>query len=156
MDDSVKKGRREAVQVILLAFLTVLLPLPGNAATTLQVILRDSRQVFWERPVSVGDTFFLIHRNSIYGSLVWESFGIDSEGSIWLEKIKTSSPAVLEYYGLEESSSGWISLSRKIEKIPMLITPLGEVRLQYGAEKIALSALLPEGTRIEIRIHDVP
>lgn len=81
---------------------------------------------------------------------------IDAEGFIWLYKIKTNSPAVLEYYGLEESSPDWIKLSRKIGKIPMLITPLGCVSLEWKKEKIRLSALLPEGTLIEIRTHKLP
>lgn len=144
----------------LLAFLLILffnpIPSPGYTATFLQVVLRDSHQVVWERPTSTGDQFFLIHCNSIYESLVWEAFLIDSEGSIWLNKIKTNSPAVLEYYGLEESSSDWIRLSRKIGRISMLITPLGRVSLEWGKEIFPLSALLPEGTLIEIRTHKLP
>ena len=140
----------------LLILFWVLLPLPAQPATFLQVVLRDSGQVFWESPVSSGDHFILNHRNSIYGSWVQEAFLIDSEGFIWLEKLKTDSPAVLEYYGLEEASPEWIKLSRKIGKIPMLITPLGRVSLEWRKEKIGLSALLPEGTFIEIRTHKLP
>lgn len=81
---------------------------------------------------------------------------IDSEGFIWLEKIRTDSPAVLEYYGLEESAPDWIKLSRKIGKIPMMITPLGRMSLEWRKEILALSALLPEGTLIEIRTHNLP
>jgi hypothetical protein len=132
------------------------MPFPGQAATVLQVVLRDSQQVVWERPITIGDQFFLVHRNSIYESLVWEAFLVDTEGSIWLSRVKTSSPAVLEYYGLEKSSSDWVRLSRKIGRIPMLITPLGEVHLEWGKEKLSLSALMPEGTLIEIRTHKLP
>jgi hypothetical protein len=150
------RKRKKPVQVFLLILFCSLIPLPGQTATLLQVVLRDSRQVVWERPISTEDQFFLVHRNSIYESLVREAFLIDAEGSIWLNKIKTSSPAVLEYYGLEDSSSDWVRLSRKIGRIPILITSLGEVHLEWGKEKLFLSALMPEGTLIEIRTHKLP
>lgn len=152
-----KNGKRKGlIPVFLLILFLVLLPLPAYTATFLQVVLRDSRQVVWERPVSSGDRFILNHRNSIYGSVVREAFLIDSDGFIWLDKIRTDSPAVLEYYGLEESTPDWIKLSQKIGKIPMLITPLGSVSLEWRKEIFALSALLPEGTLIEIRTHELP
>jgi hypothetical protein len=149
-------GNKKGLLIVLLGLFCFLVPSPGQAARLLQVLLRDSHQVVWERPISTEDQFFLIHRNSIYESLIWEAFSIDAEGSIWLNRIKTNSPAVLEYYGLEESSSDWIRLSRKIGRIPMLITPLGEVRLEWGTENLSLSALMPEGTLIEIRTHKLP
>ena len=152
----INKEKRGLIPAFFLILFGVLLPLAAHAATFLQVVLRDSHQVIWERPASIGDQFILKHRNSIYGSWVREAFLIDAEGFIWLYQIKTNSPAVLEYYGLEESSPGWIKLSRKIGKIPMLITPLGCVSLEWKKEKIRLSSLLPEGTLIEIRTHKVP
>ncbi len=150
------RKRKKRIPAILLILLWILLPLPAYSVTFLQVVLRDADRIYWERPIYPGDQFFLIHRNSIYDTWVWEAFLIDSEGSIWLDRIKTGSPAVLEYYGLEESTSDWVRLSRKIGKIPMLITPLGEVRIEWGTEKISLSALMPEGTLIEIRTHKLP
>lgn len=129
---------------------------PVQAASVLQVVLRDSRQVIWERPIVPGELFYLIHRNSIYGSLVWEAFSVDSKGSIWLNRVKTEHPAVLEYYGLEETTKDWISLSREIGRIPLLITALGETRLEWGTESLALSDRIPDGTLIEIRTRELP
>jgi hypothetical protein len=145
---------------LLLAFLLILsvhqIPSPGYTATFLQVVLRDSHQIVWERPFPAGGHFSLVHRNSIYGALVWEGFRVDSEGSIWLEQVKTDSPAVLEYYGLEESSPDWVRLSKKIGRILMLITSLGEVHLEWGEERKSLSAIVSEGTFIEIRTVEHP
>lgn len=145
-------GRKTTILFIFhLILILFLIPSPGLTEMLLQVVLRDSRQIIWGKTVSPGEQFFLIHRNSIYDSLVWEAFLIDNKGVIWLKRIKTSSPAVLEYYGLEDFSSDWIGLSRKVDRIPMLITRGGEVCLEIGNKKVFLSALLPDGSFIEIR-----
>jgi hypothetical protein len=149
-------GKPKHLQAFLLGFILFLIPTAGRSATLLQIVLLDFKQVIWERPISPEEHFYLIHRNSIYDALVWEAFSVDPEGLIWLRRIKTTSPAVLEYYGLEDTSSDWIGLSRKIGRIPLIITSLGEVRLELGKEKVPLSALLPEGTLIEVKTHTSP
>jgi hypothetical protein len=116
----------------------------------LQVVLRDSRQVIWERGLALEDRFCLAHRNSIYGATVWEVFRVDVKGSIWLCRLKTDSPAVLEYYGLEQDSSDWIDLSREIGSIPLLVTSLGKTHLTWKQESLALSETVPDGTFVEI------
>jgi hypothetical protein len=122
----------------------------------LQVVLRQTGQILWERSIAPGEPFYLVHRNSIYEATVWEAFQVDAQGAIWLNGVKTKSPAVLEYYGLEECSSGWISLSREIGRISLLVTALGKTRLEYSSESLALSELFPEGTLIEIRTRHFP
>jgi hypothetical protein len=124
---------------------------PESHPHALRVILRESGQIIWEKPIASGDLFYLIHCNSIYDVMVWEAFRADAQGAIWLDGVKTKSPAVLEYYGLEECSSNWIPLSRKIGKISLLITALGKTRLEWNNESLDLSELFPEGTLIEIR-----
>ena len=57
----------------------------------------------------------------------------------------------MEYYGLEEVSREWISLSRSIGRISLIITPRGAVTLRFENEEIPLSELLPDGARVEIR-----
>lgn len=111
----------------------------------------DSCRVVWEKPISKGNHFSIVHRNSIFGSWVWEAFVIDPQGVIWLEKIKTDHPAVLEYYGLEHSTTDWIRLPRKLGRIPLRITRLGETRLEWREEILFLSALVPDGAFIEIQ-----
>ena len=91
-----------------LMILAALAPSPGHSGLSLQIALIDPQRILWERPVAGNNRFSLIHRNSIYGALVWENFQIDDQGIPWLREIKTESPAVLEYYGLEESQTGWI------------------------------------------------
>jgi hypothetical protein len=102
--------------------------------------------------MSPGALFFLVHRNSIYGVLVWEVFQADDQGVIWLKALKTESPAVLEYYGLETSTSDWILLTRKLGTIFILPTSAGNFRLGLNQETVTLSPLAPEGTPLEIRI----
>ncbi len=58
-------------------FLAALAPSPGHSGLSLQIALIDPQRILWERPVAGNDRFSLIHRNSIYGALVWETFQID-------------------------------------------------------------------------------
>ena len=76
---------------------------------------------------------------------------MDDWGLIWLKALRTDSAAVLEYYGLEEVSREWITLSRSVGRISLIITSRGEVTLRFANEEIPLSELLPDGARVEIR-----
>ena len=124
----------------------LLSPVSLQAALTLQILLKDTKQVFWEKPVSSGFVFSLRHLNSIYDSPVEEAFRIDDQGLIWLQALRTDSAAVLEYYGMEEVSRGWIALSRFIGRISLIITPRGEVTFRSENEEIPLSQT-PAGRR---------
>jgi hypothetical protein len=121
------------------------------AASVLRIVLKETNQIFWEKPISSAFVFSLRHLNSIYDILVEEAFRVDDQGLIWLQAIRTDSAAVLEYYGLEEVSRKWITLSRPIGRISLIITPRGEVTFRGGNEEIPLSKLLPDGARVEIR-----
>ena len=133
-----------------------LAPSPGHSGLSLQIALIDPQRILWERPVAGNDRFSLIHRNSIYGALVWEKFQIDDQGIPWLREIKTESPAVLEYYGLEESQTGWIKHIRKIDSMTIRITTTGEFRLHFGWESFDLSRNVSDGTLIKISIQKIP
>ena len=122
-----------------------------QAAITLQIVFKDTQQLFWERPVSSGAVFSLTHLNSIYDAPVEEAFRVDDRGLIRLMAIRTACAAVLEYYGLEEVSREWISLSRSIGRISLIITHRGAVTFRFENEEIPLSQLLPDGDRVEIR-----
>ena len=150
---STNRGKKAGWWLLIGAFLFS--PASLQAALTLQIVLKDTRQIIWERPVSSGSVFSLTHLNSIYDAPVEEAFRVDDRGLIWLKALRTHSAAVLEYYGLEEVSRGWITLSRSVGRISLIITPRGEVTLRFENEEIPLSELLPDGARVEIRAVSV-
>jgi hypothetical protein len=147
------KNRRKKAGLWLLIGTLLLLRSPASlqAALTLQIALKDTKEIYWERPVSSGSVFSLTHLNSIYDASVEEAFRVDDGGLIWLKALRTDSAAVLEYYRLEEVSREWIILSRSVGRISLIITSRGEVTLRYANEEIPLSELLPDGARVEIR-----
>ena len=115
-------------------------------------MLEDSGYIFWETPIPDNGSFILRHCNSIYETWVEERFQTDSLTRIRLTAVKTQSPAVLEYYGLETVSTGWIPLSRSFDRLSLLVSSLGRVSLFSEKQQIPLSEALPDGTRIEIRV----
>ena len=149
------KNRGKKAGLWLLIGALLFSPASLQAAITLKVVLKDTQQIFWERPVSSGSVFSLTHLNSIYEAPVEEAFRVDDRGLIWLKALRTDSAAVLEYYGIEEVSQEWITLSRPLDRLSLIITPRGEVTLRFENEKIPLSELLPDGTRVEIRAFSV-
>ncbi len=129
----------------------LLSPASLQAALTLQIVLKDTKSIYWERPVSSGSVFSLTHLNSIYDAPVEEAFRVDDRGVIWLTAVRTDHAAVLEYYGLEEVSRDWIALSRPIGRLSLIISTKGEVTFHFENETIPLSQLLADGARVEIR-----
>ena len=130
----------------------LLFPLPATAVQTLQIVLEDSGHIFWEIPIPDNGSFILRHCNSIYETWVEERFQTDSLTRIRLTAVKTQSPAVLEYYGLETVSTDWIPLSRSFDRLSLLVSSRGRVSLFSEQQQIPLSEALPDGTRIEIRV----
>ena len=149
------KNRGKKAGLWLLIGALLFSPASLQAALILQIVLKDTKQIYWERPVSSGSVFSLTHLNSIYEAPVEEAFRVDDRGLIWLKALRTDSAAVLEYYGIEEVSREWITLSRPLDRLSLIITPRGEVTLRFENEKIPLSELLPDGTRVEIRAVSV-
>ena len=145
---------KAGLRILLGAFL--LSPAPLTAAQTLQVLLQESGAVYWAAPFPETASFILRHCNSIYDVWVEERFQADRRGGIHLTGVKTASPAVLEYYGLEADSAGWIPLSRSFGRISLLVSRRGRVSLLLDRESIPLSQTLPDGTRIEIRVLTAP
>jgi hypothetical protein len=142
--------------IFLLILLAALIPTPGHTGLAFQIALVHPPQVLWEKSITTSNLFSLVHRNSIYDVLVWEAFRIDPEGLLWLSEIKTDSPSVLEYYGLEESQKDWIKQVRKIDSLRIRVTVSGEFWLEFNQEKINLSQWVPDGTLMEIRTRKIP
>ena len=151
-------GERGSVKefIFLIVFLATLIPSPGQAGLSFQIAQVHPPQILWEKSITTPNQFSLVHRNSIYGVLVWEAFRIDKEGRLWLSKIKADSPLVLEYYGLEEFRNTWIEQARKIESLKIRVTANGEFWLEFNQEKIDLSQSVPDGTLLEVRTRKIP
>jgi hypothetical protein len=145
------KTQRKKAGLWMLVGVLLFLPASLSAASVLRIVLKETNRIYWEKPVSSAFVFSLRHLNSIYDTSVEEAFRVDDQGLIWLQALRTDSAGVLEYYGLEEVSREWITLSRPIGRISLIITPRGEVTFRNGDEEIPLSKLLPDGARVEIR-----
>jgi hypothetical protein len=145
-----KWGKQGILWMTILAGL--LFPLPATAVQTLQIVLEDSGTIYWETPIPDNGSFILRHCNSIYDAWVEERFQTDSLGRIRLTAVKTRSPAVLEYYGLETVSTDWIPIPRLLERLSLLVSSRGRVSLFFDQRRIPLSAVLPDGTRTEVRV----
>jgi hypothetical protein len=96
----------------------------------------------------------MFYLHSIYREPVFEEFRID-KGAILLEGIRTKSPAVMEYYGFEDTK----------EFHPVTLR-LGAVYFKWGSgegqgfivreRKIYLSEIGEKGDRIRLRVESVP
>lgn len=151
-------NRERRKKEVLVAILSCLLfsPLSLSADQKLQIRLPDTGIVKWEIRISEPFTFTLRHRNSMYDVWVEERFQTDQCGRIHLTAVRTSSPAVLEYYGLETVSTDWIPLTRSFDKMSLLVSKRGRTSLLFDQGALWLSDQLPEGTRIEIRVFPLP
>ncbi|MEW6187488.1 MAG: hypothetical protein AB1585_17290 [Thermodesulfobacteriota bacterium] len=136
---------------LLLGLCLCFFPSLGQAAFHLQVRVLPSGEILWERPLAVSEPIILMHRNSIYGVTVRETLQLKENGALWLVRIQSPSPAVLEYYGLEAATADWIDLCRRIGSLQVLVTSAGEFRLEFTNEAFPLSQRVAEGSRIEIR-----
>lgn len=152
---SIIRGKETVLRLLLGAILFFPVPLP--AAQTLQVRLQESGRVYWETAFPETATFILRHCNSIFDAWVEERFQADRQGRILLTGVKTSSPAVWEYYGLETTATAdWVTLSRSFDRLSLLVSRLGRVALLVDWVSLPLSENLPDGTRIEIRVLAEP
>jgi|GEM_PF-2900548 hypothetical protein len=147
------RGRNRVFRLTLVSILLLLgIPSLGRSAFSLQIREVSSGRVLWEEPVSLKDRFTLVHRNSIYGAQVRERLEVQPDGSLRLTAIQCKAPAVLEYYGLETSSSRWIPMDRRFESLVVLVSRNGAYHLEWGGKRFDLAQTLKDGTTVEIRL----
>ena len=97
-----------------------------------------------------GDEARYDSRNSIYGVTVSEAWAIES-GEIRIIRV-TSTPIVLDYYGIESyrvDKNGTASGAPKdlhYTEVRMKVTARGEQRLEIGNWKLEMSKKFEEGT----------
>ena len=104
--------------------------------------------------IAPEDRFSIFYIHSIYQEAVIEEFKV-GKGSIILTGIKTKSPAVLEYYGFENTNEIQ-KANLKLGEIFIVKRGMGEGQgLIIKDRKIYLSEFGERGDRIRIRIKRI-
>jgi hypothetical protein len=92
---------------------------------------------------------FYIH--SIYKEPVVEEFQAEKEAII-LKEVRTKSPAVMEYYGFEDTKE-FHPMNEKLGAVFIVRRGMGEGQgLIVGERKIYLSEIGERGDRIQLRV----
>jgi hypothetical protein len=93
---------------------------------------------------------FYIH--SIYREPVLEEFQVDHQAII-LKGVRTKSPAIMEYYGFQESKD-FHPMNLKLGAVFLIRRGMGEGQgLIVGERKIYLSEIGEKGDRIQLRVE---
>lgn len=104
--------------------------------------------------VEPSEQIALCYINSIYGAAVEERFQL-RKGDIVLEAVRADSPAVMEYYGFEDSEPVQ-SVNRSLGPVfSILISLRQDQALRIGERLLDLHALGDPGDSIEIRVEDL-
>ena len=121
--------------------------------TLLQLENLDRRKALHIR-VNPSESFSIFYVHSIYLEPVIEEFRIEEE-AILLEGVRTKSPAVMEYYGFEDTKE-FHPVTRR----------LGAIYFKWGSgegqglivreRKIYLSEIGERGERIRLRVVSLP
>jgi hypothetical protein len=101
-----------------------------------------------------AETFFMFYIHSIYKEPVVEEF--QAEGNaIMLKGVRTKSPAVMEYYGFQESKE-FHPMNLKLGAVFLIRRGMGEGQgLIVGDRKIYLSEIGEKGDRIQLRVESL-
>ena len=141
----------------LLTLIGLLIVLGGafifNKITLLQLENLDRGKTLHIR-VSPTETFSVFYIHSIYLEPVIEEFRVEG-GAILLQGVRTKSPAVMEYYGFEDTKE-FHPVTRR----------LGAIYFKWGTgegqglivreRKFYLSEIGEKGDRIRLRVISVP
>jgi hypothetical protein len=141
----------------LLTLIGLLIVLGGafifNKITLLQLENLDRGKTLHIR-VSPTETFSVFYIHSIYLEPVIEEFRVEG-GAILLQGVRTKSPAVMEYYGFEDTKE-FHPVTRR----------LGAIYFKWGTgegqglivreRKIYLSEIGERGDRIRLRVISIP
>ena len=101
-----------------------------------------------------------ISRNSIYGVTVSEVWAIDS-GVITIARV-TSTPIVLDYYGIEtyqvnpDGTASGTPKNLRYNEVRMKVVARGEQRLEIGDWRLEISRNFAEGSVMIIKPRRIP
>jgi len=105
--------------------------------------------------ISPSETFSMFYIHSIYREPVIEEFQAEKD-AIALKGIKTKSPAVMEYYGFEDTKE-FHPMNQKLGAVFIVRRGMGEGQgLIVGERKIYLSEIGERGDRIQLRVESMP
>ena len=104
--------------------------------------------------ISPSETFSMFYIHSIYRQPVIEEFQAEKD-AIVLKGIRTKSPAVMEYYGFEDTKE-FHSMNQRLGAVFIVRRGMGEGQgLIVGDKKIYLSEIGERGDRIQLRVESM-
>jgi hypothetical protein len=121
---------------------------------TLLHIQNMDRQKTIHIRIGPSEPFSLFYIHSIYREPVVEEFQVDHEAII-LKGVRTKSPAIMEYYGFQESKE-FHPMDLKLGAVFLIRRGMGEGQgLIVGDRKIYLSEIGEKGDRIQLRVESI-
>jgi hypothetical protein len=104
--------------------------------------------------VSPSEQFSMFYIHSIYKEPVIEEFRAE-KGAIVLKGVRTKSPAVMEYYGFEDTKE-FHPMNQRLGAVFIVRRGMGEGQgLIVGDRKIYLSEIGERGDRIQLRVESM-
>jgi hypothetical protein len=141
----------------LLALITIIIVAGGvfllKKITILHIENMDRLKVIHIR-INPEERFSMVYIHSIYMEPVTEEFQAE-RGVIVLKRVRTKSPAVMEYYGFEDLKEIH-SMNQRLGTTLLIRRGMGEGQgLIFRDRKIYLSEIGERGDRIQLRIESV-
>jgi hypothetical protein len=104
--------------------------------------------------INPSESFSLFYIHSIYRQPVVEEFQVDHQAII-LKGVRTKSPAIMEYYGFQESDE-FHPMDLKLGAVFLIRRGMGEGQgLIVRDRKIYLSEIGEKGDRIQLRVESI-
>jgi hypothetical protein len=104
--------------------------------------------------ISLSETFSMFYIHSIYHEPVIEEFQAEKD-AIVLKGIRTKGPAVMEYYGFEDTKE-FHPMNQRLGAVFIVRRGMGEGQgLIVGDRKIYLSEIGERGDRIQLRVESM-
>jgi hypothetical protein len=141
----------------LLTFIGIILVAGGvfllKKVTLLHVENMDRQRSIHIR-ISPSEPFSIFYIHSIYHEPVVEEFQAE-KGEIVLKGVRTKSPAVMEYYGFQDTKE-FHPLNQRLGAVFIIRRGMGEGQgLVVGERKIYLSEIGERGDRIQLRVESM-
>jgi hypothetical protein len=104
--------------------------------------------------ISPSEKFSLFYIHSIYHQPVIEEFQVEGN-AIVLKGVRTKSPAVMEYYGFEDTKE-FHPMNERLGAVFIMRRGMGEGQgLMVGDKKVYLSEIGERGDRIQLRVKSI-
>jgi hypothetical protein len=104
--------------------------------------------------ISPSEKFSLLYINSIYHQPVIEEFQVEGNAII-LKGVRTKSPAVMEYYGFEDTKE-FHPMNQRLGALLIMRRGMGEGQgLMVRERKIYLSEIGEKGDRIQLSVESI-